>query len=490
MFTQNPNNFRIFAVIFFIMRHIVLLIGIVVMMQLLGCNGRKSSSHNDSMAGLSIDLDSILKRGTIRVLTDYNSVNYFVYKGLPVGYQFEMLKALCDYLGITLEIKVSNDKEANIKMLLRGDADIIATNLAVTSLDSQRISYTTPHCQSRHVLIQRKWEDDPDGKKHPNTLIANADDLANKTVYVLKNSSYVDRIHQLSTEMSDSISIIEIPDYDVEQLMQMVAEGEISYTVCFENIANVNKSLYPNLDIKTVLSEDIDLAWGVRPGAKTLLSTINRWMDDFKKSGKYQQIYKRYFVNYHPIRPTENYRNIDLGEHDATYDEIIKANVANTIFDWRLIASLIYQESRFDPQAESWAGAMGLMQLMPETANLFGVEEIISPEDNIEGGIRFLNWLDERMQRFVSDKNERIKFVLASYNVGIGHVIDAINLAEKFGKNPAVWDNNVDMFLLNKSNPSYYSDPIVKYGYCRGDEPYQYVKSVMERYKYYKTILN
>jgi Predicted soluble lytic transglycosylase fused to an ABC-type amino acid-binding protein len=99
-----------------------------------------------------------------------------------------------------------------------------------------------------------------------------------------------------------------------------------------------------------------------------------------------------------------------------------------------------------------------------------------SPEQNIEGGIRFMLWLDEKMQRFVKDKNERLKFVLAAYNVGIGHVIDAIKLADKFGKKTDVWDNNVDHFLLNKSNPAYYSDPVVKYGYCRGDEPCQYVK--------------
>jgi len=439
-------------------------------------------------ARIDFDLDSILKRGTIRIITDYNSVNYFVYKGVPVGYQFEMLKALCDHLGIVQEIKVSNDKEKNIGMLLRGEADIIATNLAVSSADSGYIAYTLPHCSSRQVLVQRKWDNGSERNRNKNKLVSSETGLAGKTVYVLQNSSYVDRLKQISDKLTDSITIVQVPDYDVEQLMHMVAEGELPYTVCFENIANVNKGLYPNLDIKTVLSDDIDLAWGVRPDAVMLLNTVNRWMEEFKKSGQYQQIYRRYFVNYRPIVSSVPGSSFEMGEHNPTYDDIIKANVANTRFDWRLIASLIYQESRFDPEAESWAGAVGLMQLMPETARLFGVESSISPQDNIEGGIRFLNWLDERLERYVKDKNERLKFVLASYNVGIGHVIDAINLAEKFGKNPAVWDNNVDMFLLNKSNPSYYGDPVVKYGYCRGEEPYLYVKSVMTRYKYYKTI--
>jgi membrane-bound lytic murein transglycosylase F len=471
------------------MRKVIALSGIVVFILLMGCKDRSSMSGRYGGARIDFDLDSILKRGTIRIITDYNSVNYFVYKGVPVGYQFEMLKALCDHLGIVQEIKVSNDKEKNIGMLLRGEADIIATNLAVSSADSGYIAYTLPHCSSRQVLVQRKWDNGSERNRNKNKLVSSETGLAGKTVYVLQNSSYVDRLKQISDKLTDSITIVQVPDYDVEQLMHMVAEGELPYTVCFENIANVNKGLYPNLDIKTVLSDDIDLAWGVRPDAVMLLNTVNRWMEEFKKSGQYQQIYRRYFVNYRPIVSSVPGSSFEMGEHNPTYDDIIKANVANTRFDWRLIASLIYQESRFDPEAESWAGAVGLMQLMPETARLFGVESSISPQDNIEGGIRFLNWLDERLERYVKDKNERLKFVLASYNVGIGHVIDAINLAEKFGKNPAVWDNNVDMFLLNKSNPSYYGDPVVKYGYCRGEEPYLYVKSVMTRYKYYKTIM-
>lgn len=456
-----------------------------------GCRD-KTAEHGRGEESIScqMDLDSILQRGTMRVLTDYNSVNYFVYKGFPVGYQFEMLKALCDHLGITLEIRVSNDKENNIRMLMAGEADLIATNLAVTVKDAKRITYTVPHSQSRQILVQRQWDKDANGRKQPNQLIRTPEEMLGKTIYVLKNSSYVDRLQQISAQLNDSIGVVEIPDYDVEQLMQLVAEGEIPYTVCFENIAQVNKGLYPNLDIKMALGEMCDLAWGVRPGSVMLLTAINQWMVDFKESAQYQRIYRRYFVNYHPIRSAGYTDTVFSGDHNTVYDEIIKANVANTPFDWRLIAALIYQESGFDPEAESWAGAVGLMQLMPETAKLFGVESLLSPEDNIGGGVRFLSWLDERMQRFVTDRNERLKFVLASYNVGIGHVIDAIRLAEKFGKNPAVWDNNVDLFLLNKSNPVYYSDPVVKFGYCRGDEPYLYVKNIVRRYNHYKKTLN
>jgi membrane-bound lytic murein transglycosylase F len=103
--------------------------------------------------------------------------------------------------------------------------------------------------------------------------------------------------------------------------------------------------------------------------------------------------------------------------------------------------------------------------------------------------VEFLRWLDERLKNHIADPRERIKFVLASYNVGIGHVFDAMNLAEKYGKDPHKWENNVDYYLLHKSEPKYFNDPVVKYGYCRGEEPYNYVNEILERYEHYKNVM-
>lgn len=186
---------------------------------------------------------------------------------------------------------------------------------------------------------------------------------------------------------------------------------------------------------------------------------------------------------------------VDAGFHSikggqvSVYDDLIREESELYDMDWRLIASIIYQESRFIPDAESWAGALGLMQLMPQTAERFGVQSITSPKENIRGGMQLLKWLDERMALRVEDNDERLKFVLAAYNVGIGHVLDAMKLAEKNGKDPRVWTDNVDYYILNKSNPKYYNDPVVEFGYCRGEEPYQYVKEILERYEHYKNVM-
>ena len=173
----------------------------------------------------------------------------------------------------------------------------------------------------------------------------------------------------------------------------------------------------------------------------------------------------------------------------SPYDEIIKREAAAKNWDWRLISAIAFQESQFDPAATSWAGASGLMQLMPETANAFGVTDINDPEENIRAGIRLLSWLDSQLKGDIQDENERLKFVLASYNVGLGHVKDAQRLAGKYGKDPFRWKNNVDEYLLKKSQTSFYTDPVVKWGYARGIEPYEFVNIVLNNYGHYKNVI-
>ncbi|NLX72402.1 MAG: transporter substrate-binding domain-containing protein [Bacteroidales bacterium] len=437
------------------------------------------------------DLIDIIESGKIRVVTNYNSTNYFVYKGQPMGYQFEMLQEFANFMGVTLEVSVSNDLQANFEALQNGRLDIVASNLAVTREGENLVAFTEPHSYSRQVLVQQAYTPDQKGDMNIsfNPVIRNQLDLAGKSIYVQKGSAYVLRLRNLADEIGDSIHIVEIPDYEVEQLIELVAEGEIPYTVCDENLAKVNLNFYPNLDVETAVSFPQKQAWAVNKEAPELLNAVNNWMIGFRQSGRYQRIFQKYFLNKRSMHLVDAGFHSIKGGQVSVYDDLIREESELYDMDWRLIASIIYQESRFIPDAESWAGALGLMQLMPQTAERFGVQSITSPKENIRGGMQLLKWLDERMALRVEDNDERLKFVLAAYNVGIGHVLDAMKLAEKNGKDPRVWTDNVDYYILNKSNPKYYNDPVVEFGYCRGEEPYQYVKEILERYEHYKNVM-
>jgi membrane-bound lytic murein transglycosylase F len=253
-------------------------------------------------------------------------------------------------------------------------------------------------------------------------------------------------------------------------------------------VGKVNEGYYPNLDVKTPVSFPQYLAWAVRKDSPSLKQYIDEWIKNFRKSDQYRKLYNKYFRNPRTASIVQsNYHSLN-GNHLSRYDSIIKKDSKEIHWDWRLVASIIYQESRFDPHAESWAGAVGLMQLMPETADWFNVNDLFDPKQNIYGGTQMLSWLDNYFSDDIPDKTERLKFVLAAYNVGLGHVLDARRLARKYGKDPNIWDGNVDYFLLHKSVAKYYKDPLVKWGYCRGEEPYNYVKEVWDRYLHYRNL--
>lgn len=475
------------------MKNILGLLWILGLVLIASCNETVQKSKSKSILPDNIpDLPQIIESGRIRVVTNYNSTNYFVYKGRPMGYQFELLQEFANFMNLKLEVTVNNDLQANYNDLQNGIVDIIASSLAVTRETEELVTFTEPHSYSRQVLIQQAFP--PENYRNLsgaqlNPLIRNQLELAGKSIYVQKGSAFVQRLRNLSNEIGDSIHIVEIPDYEVEQLIELVAEGEIPYTVADENLARVNLNFFPNIDVETAISFSQKHAWAVNKNAPELLNAVNNWMVGFKKTAQYHRIYQKYFLNKRSMHIVDAGFHSIKGGRVSIYDELIRQESEKFNWDWRLIASIIYQESRFIPDAESWAGALGLMQLMPETADRFGVQNITSPRDNIRGGMEFLQWLDERLTSRIEDQEERLKFVLASYNVGLGHVLDAMRLAEKNGKNPTVWTDNVDYYILNKSNPKYYNDPVVRFGYCRGEEPFYYVREILERYDHYKNVM-
>jgi len=439
----------------------------------------------------SIDLDSIRKRGKLIAITDFNSINYFIYKGEPMGFHYELLKSFSDHIGIDLEIVSENQIEKSLEMLNSGEADLLAIGLTVTSSRKNELLFTDPIDETRQVLVQRKpynWRSltaDAVDKK----LIRNQLGLAGKTIYVQSGSSHVERLKSLASELGDSINIIEVP-YESEKLIEHVVKGLVDYVVCDENIALVNSTYYPDIDVNTPVSFPQKLAWGIRKNnSEQLLNELNRWIAAYKNTGSYALLYAKYFRNSRSsIIVKSDYYALNTGKV-SRYDDMIRKYSVRIDWDWRLLASLICQESRFDPDVESGAGAYGLMQIMPDTGEDYGIDITSSPESNVRAGTEYINWLHSIFDPKIADENERINFILAAYNAGPGHVLDAMKLAEKNGMDPQKWDNNVAVWLLKKSEPKYYNDNVVKNGYFRGKESVAFVTQILDRYGHYKNIL-
>lgn len=424
------------------------------------------------------DLPQIKDSGELVVLTLYSSTTYFNYRGQEMGFQYELSEQFAKSLGVKLRIVVARNTHELIQKLLDGEGDLIAYNLPITKEWKDSLIYCGEEVITHQVLVQRN-----NGKVKP---ITDVTQLIGKEVYV-KPGKYYERLVNLNDELGGGILIQKVTGDSVttEDLITQVAQGKIPYTIADNDLAKLNTTYYPNLNIKLSISFDQRASWAVRKDCPELAAAANQWHKENMTSPAYTASMKRYFeiskaVPHSPI--------LSLREGKIShYDDLFKKYSKEIGWDWRLLASLAYTESNFDTTAVSWAGARGLMQLMPRTARAMGVPEgkEQNPEESVKAAVKFIKSTDRSLS-MIADKQERIKFILASYNAGLGHIYDAMALAGKYGKNKYVWNDNVENFILLKSNEEYFTDPVCKNGYFRGIETYNFVRDITSRYEAYK----
>lgn len=296
---------------------------------------------------------------------------------------------------------------------------------------------------------------------------------------------------ELSDSIEGAIDIVEVdPTVTTETLIRRVALGQVELTVAHENVAQLQQERFSNIVVRPVIGPPTGLVWAVRESSPDLLEALNQWIVAERSGETFAAIYNRYYVDRGAYRERveSEYLTGETGRL-SEYDDLIARNAATINWDWRLLASQMYQESLFDPRARSWAGAAGLLQLMPATAREMGVSDPYDPEQNVAGGVRYLQWLEEQWLNDVPDPDQRLRFVLASYNTGRGHVQDAQRLATKNGHDPQNWEH-VSHWLLQKSKRSVFTDPVVRYGYSRGLEPVTYVQKILDRFRHYQQFVS
>lgn len=230
-------------------------------------------------------------------------------------------------------------------------------------------------------------------------------------------------------------------------------------------------------------------SWAVRTESPELCEELDAWYSDSTRATVIASVHN---VGTNRFRQQRS-RAVFYSKKDGVvsgFDGLFLRASRITGWDWKLLAAQCYQESGFDPQAVSWAGARGLMQIMPSTASGMGVStaSLFDPETNMITAARIISKLEGRFA-MIKNPTERKKFVLASYNGGYGHVSDAMSLARKYGRNPYLW-SDVSYFILRLSEPQYYKDPSVKCGYMVGSETFNYVNAVMGRWQGYHSVLH
>lgn len=429
------------------------------------------------------DWEGIKQDCVITVLAENSPASFFIYRGRNMGYEYELLHEFAKDIDVRLEVIMVDDLDEMVRMLYQCKGDILACNLTPSINREKYLDFTVPHYQTKHVLVQRYPEKD-------DTLhlgfVESINDLRGKTIHVWQHSSYYDNLVELNADQDLEIEIIPLEgEYTTEEIIQKVSKGEIDYTVVDENVALIDGYYYDNIDYSLAISETQDIAFALRKNSGKFLDTLNWWLTANENRSTIGEVKRKYFERKSLIQKGNKDFSSLVDNSISEYDSIIKMNCDSTIWDWRLISAIIYQESKFETWKVSWAGAYGLFQFMPATAASYGISRNSSAESQIKAGIKKLTknykqWLEE-----VPDSTEALKFTLANFNAGRAHIDDARALCEKHEWNKDKWDDNVNKMLLNLSKPEYYHDDVVKYGYCRGTETYEYVIEVLQRYREY-----
>lgn len=405
-----------------------------------------------------------------------------------MGFEYELLERMAEDMGLQLEIKVVRDLDKAFDQLNSGEADLLAHGMTITKDRQEEVSFTNYLYLVKQVLVQRK----PDNWRRMSwsrlqkATIQDPIELIGDTVAVRANSSYFGRLANLSEEIGGVIHIDTMPgEISTDEIIQKVVDGDIKYTISDDNIAKINASYHPILDIDVAISFSQRVGWALRKNSPELLSAINEWIEKERSATDYYVIYNKYFKNKRRFRKRSESTYYSLNSNEISeYDGMIKTYADTVGWDWRLLASQIYQESHFEPGARSWAGASGLMQIMPATARSLGVSDPSDPHQSLKGGTLYLKKLHTRFDD-IPDSVQRIKFTLAAYNCGYMHVRDAQKLAEAEDRDPTHWDDHVEEMVLALSHPQHYNKPFIKYGYVRGREPVNYVDEIFKRYEHF-----
>lgn len=415
-------------------------------------------------------LDKIKREKKLNVVLLYSPSTYNIGVDGPQGFEYDLIKAYADYLGVELEIIPANTVKEAIEFSRNENIHITSASLTKTKEREDEFNFGPSYFEvQEQVICNRSMLGT---KKFPKDV----EDLSGLNIKVGEGTSYSATIRSLSQEGYD-INVTFTSAYSTEELLEQVSSHKIDCTLADSNVFSINLRYYPEMEMAFTISDREQLAWVLPKGAEKLEADMYYWLNDFSQKGKLDQLKDHYYsyVNFFDYYDNKMfYRRI--GTRLPKYREYFEEAAQTYGIPWTLLAAISYQESHWNPKAKSFTGVRGMMMLTNVTAKILGVKDRLDPEQSIIGGTRHI----KQMIKFVSDEVEgenRLKFALAAYNVGMGHIHDARKLAKRLGYNQNIW-SDLKRVLPLLSKKKYYKT--LKYGYARGEEPVKYVESIYD----------
>ncbi|MGH9322488.1 MAG: transporter substrate-binding domain-containing protein [Vicinamibacteria bacterium] len=422
------------------------------------------------------DLDAVRARGSLRVLTLNDSVHYFLYRGRQMGFDYEIARLVARKLGVRLELVVPPSRDLLIDWLLEGRGDVIASTVTVTPERENVVAFSKPYLfLEERVVRSAKAEDE----------IADLGGLEGRTLHAWESSSHYETLEGLQDRFGP-FQIEPIPgDMEHEEILDRVGRGEFPLAVVDSLVLDAELPHRRDVRVALSLPGTKAIAFAMRPENPELREFMDEFVSDLRGSLELNDARNRYFGGSRG-RLSGKSRRAAVEGRLSPYDDIIRKYSKRYGLDWRLMAAQAYQESLFDPRAESWAGARGLFQLLPSTGLELGFEDLHDPDSGIHAGIRYMHHTFTRLESRIPLKH-RLRFALAAYNAGFGHLQDARRLAAEKGLDPDKWFGHTEKAMLWLREPVHYQR--ARYGYVRGTETVRYVSEIQNRYDHYVTMV-
>jgi membrane-bound lytic murein transglycosylase F len=413
--------------------------------------------------------DDVVESGVLKIITRNSPTTYFQDRDQSSGFEYELALKFAEYLGVTLQVEVADSLDDLITEVESGNVAFAAAGLTVTDARSEHVTFADSYMKVTQQLIYRT------DRKRPKSMQS----MLEGTLMVTAHSSHAQQLRHLQKTSMPELTWIERDDAEVSELVQMVQNGEIDFTIVDSNEFKALSGFYPRVRTAFNVSESQNLAWAfAKFSDNKLLSEAHNFFHLMRETGLLAQLQERYYGHQNQL---DNMGTLTfLRQADSRlnkYQPLFEKTALKHDVDWRLLAAIGYQESHWRSKARSRTGVRGLMMLTRTTAKEMGVSNRLDATQSIVGGSAYFAKLKKRYAHI--NEPDRTWLSLASYNVGAGHVRDAQKLTEQQGGDPERWMDVKDRLPL-LSKKKYYKK--TQYGYARGYEPVHYVQNIRKFY--------